>query len=51
MRKNNKKNRYILLLLILVGSIGLGYTFLTQDLLINGISIVKGNNWKIYFDY
>ncbi len=50
MRKNNKKNRYILLLLILVGSIGLGYAFLTQDLLINGISIVKGNNWKIYFD-
>lgn len=37
------------LLFLLIG-ISLGYALLSQDLTINGISKVKGNNWSIHFD-
>jgi hypothetical protein len=48
MRK--RKNNMFISLIILLLSIGLGYALLTQDLTINGITKVKGNNWDIHFN-
>ena len=48
--KRRKKNQYILILVVLLVSIGIGYAFLSQDLTINGTGKVAANNWSIYFD-
>ena len=48
--KNRKKNRFIMMLIALIGCIGLGYAFLTQELTINGIGKVDIMRWNVYFD-
>ena len=50
MIRNRKKNNLIMMLVILIGSIGIGYAFLTQDLTINGIGKIKASRWDIYFN-
>ena len=50
MKKRKRRNHLILLLLVLLGSIGLGYAFLTQELTINGTGKVNASSWNIYFD-
>ena len=51
MQKNHKKkNNMFLILFIMILGLGLGYALLSQDLTINGITKVKGNNWSIHFD-
>ena len=49
MRKR-KKNRFILLLVILIITMSLGYALLTQNISIMGTSTVKNSTWDIYFD-
>ena len=49
-RKHNRKNRLFLPLILMILGISLGYALLSQNLTINGITKVKGNNWSIHFD-
>ncbi len=48
--KKYKKNKVLILLVIVILGLSLGYALLTQDLTINGITKVKGNTWDIHFD-
>ncbi len=50
MRKTNRKKRLLAILVLVILVLGLGYALLSQDLTINGITKVKGNNWDIHFD-
>ena len=45
----NKKEKYILLILALIG-ISIGYAVLSSNLLINGSSTIKNANWDIHFE-
>ncbi len=47
--KKKKRSIFTLLFMLMLG-LGLGYAILTQDLTINGITKVKGNNWDIHFE-
>ena len=49
MRRYKAKNRLILLVILLLG-LGVGYSLLSQDLTISGISKTKGNTWNIHFN-
>ena len=50
MRRRNKKSNLVLLLLVILGSLGIGYAFLTQELTINGIGKINSNSWSVYFN-
>jgi hypothetical protein len=50
-RNQRKRNNNLLgILIIFLLGLGLGYDLLSQDLTINGITKVKGNNWDIHFN-
>ena len=49
-RRKNKKSNLIVLLLVILGSLGIGYALLTQELTINGSSKVNANTWDIHFE-
>ena len=48
-KESRNKNRLVLLI-ILIGSLGLGFAFLRTNLTINGTGKIRGNTWNIYFD-
>ena len=49
MKRNKKRNRIILLLILVIG-ISIGYAALANMIKINGTSVVKGSKWNIYWD-
>ena len=49
-RRNNTKNLFICIILILVLFIGIGVARVTSSLTINGVTDVAGNTWDIHFD-
>ena len=50
MKKNNKKKKRKLVLLSLLLVLAIGYALLAVTLNINGITLFKGQKWKIYWD-
>ena len=48
--KKNKKQRRVMLLLILILSITIGFALLSTTLYINGTAGIKGNTWNIHWD-
>ena len=44
LRKNNKKNKLVLAVLLLIGIIGIGYAALGANLQINGIADITSAN-------
>ena len=49
MRKNKKRDRIFLLLLILLG-LSIGFAALATTLKINGTTIINKNTWSVYWD-
>ena len=49
-RKNNNKNKYYIMLAVLLLTVTLGYALLTANLSIKGLTSFKGKKWKIYWD-
>ena len=49
LRERNKKNKYIILSLLLIG-ISLGYAMITSQLKITGLSKINNASWDIHFD-
>ena len=48
--KEYRNKNMLVLLIILIGSLGLGFAFLRTNLTINGTGKIRGNTWNIYFD-
>ena len=48
--KENRKKNIITLLIILIGSLGIGFALLRTNLTITGTGKIRGNTWNIYFD-
>ncbi len=48
-RRKNKKTNLVLLLLLVLGSLGIGYAFLTQELTINGVGNFTSSSWDVHF--
>ena len=49
LRERNKRNKYIILSLLLIG-ISLGYAMITSQLKITGLSKINNASWNIHFD-
>ena len=49
-RRNNTKNLFICIILILLLFIGIGVARVTSSLTINGVTDVASNTWDIHFD-
>lgn len=49
-RKNEKRKRLIIILVLFLLTINVAYALLGQDLTINGTTNVKGNSWDIHFE-
>lgn len=49
MKGRRKKNKYILLLIVLLG-VGIGFAALSTTLKINGTTNISGNIWDVYWD-
>ena len=50
MKKNHKKDLLLSVFLLTVLIIGVGYAYLTSNLLISGGTIIAENNWDIHFE-
>lgn len=50
MKGQKKKQRNVLLLLVVILGITVGFALLSTTLYINGTSTIKGNEWSVYWD-
>ena len=50
MRKRNKKQNSIMILLLLIVGLGIGYALISTDLTINGVGKFANQSWNVHFE-